>query len=128
VNGKIARDSESNADRPVVLNETPTDRPSLDRPETPVHRHATGTDGLPAAIREAAAKDAPGRITSVDHYVTSDIDVYVVRVNAADGVRELRIRQDGVVLLNTLNPVETQAGFENEMTMRGARESRERPE
>jgi len=78
--------------------------------------------GIPATIREAAAKESPGRITSVEHYVTSNVDVFVLRIDAADGCRELKIRQDGVVLLNTLNPVETQAGFEMHESTRVSRE------
>jgi hypothetical protein len=97
------------AQQPNVYSETP----ELNRGETALHEHAISTAGLPANIRQAAMDEAGGRITRAQHYVTSDTDVYVVRMNATDGVRELRIRQDGVVLLNTLNPPQEQAYYDS---------------
>jgi hypothetical protein len=98
------------AQQPTVYSE----RPELNRPEVPVHEHSNRGEGIPDHIRRAAASEAPGRVVSARHYVTSDIDVYVLRIDASDGPRELRIRQDGVVLVNRLNPAQEQAGFETE--------------
>lgn len=110
---KITNDSANPEARPVARQPSVyAERPALNRPEVPFHEHEIGGEGLPVQIREAAAAEAPGHIDSAWHYVTSDIDVFVVRVSASDGCRELKIRQDGVVLLNTLNPAKEQAGSE----------------
>lgn len=82
-----------------------SERPDLYRPEIAPHEHATGTDGMPDHIRAAALKEVPaGRIVSAEHYVTSDIDVFDVAVVAAGGLHVVKVRQDGVVLRDVLNP------------------------
>jgi hypothetical protein len=103
----IVPDSQDPAARQVVRQSSASDeRPVLNRPEMPMHEHALRAEGVPASIREAAAAEAPGRIESAGHYVTSDVDVFVLRIRAVDGLRELHVRQDGVVLVNRLNPAE----------------------
>jgi uncharacterized membrane protein YkoI len=56
---------------------------------------------IPAQVHAAAMKEVPGGdVVSAEQYAAGDVDVYDLRITASDGPHEVKVRNDGVVLLH----------------------------